>query len=1557
MFYSSDHESSSYNEYGRKFSKTRVNKEGNGSPVQSKISTDSSRKRWHDEVVNSTTISNEDATSKSRSPGDKNSRLADIQQRLRDQELLYEQLILEEELRELAEGKSSPDKTRDGLHSTLTGSHGDDMDVSGAFGKGFGNNSKSFEKDRKMPEKADVGLSSSGILNLSHLVDPPTSKRDFQTAGKEEKEEKTKFEEKGSGFVNSSLTSSNSNAENADASVNEGRRGDSGEESKHENWDSVLFPPSGHFENRNQINGGKTSCGDKGDLERGLTSRQTREKRTLPSHVDLLDGCNSLKRLCKLEDGLPQSNKVEAFEAHKYVSDMPSHSAVTSVLPPNDNVTIPLTEGVCETPIKSGSDDVENMSRNAIESILGDSREDFRHGFGKVAASSKATAELSTEAVEMITDSRNSLRDLASRSHDPGISSRDFKNFSRESRESENMLREERLKNATEAVRRWTQIKNEQRARLTQVIDNEATRKEIEEAYFNAQIQLCRARQDVAKFSKLDNSRTSLPLKNHVMNYSLTSSLSSSLGTSKDGRHILCYEGAFRRFVRDDDSVEPDSNSERSNRFEGLEGMVLDNGELSGILEVTDGGEKEMVIDGEDSLGMTGDFEHGIQGKLLSTEISADFADEDRVSLQENDDKFDSEQESSDEFDDVEEEELMLLCSQSSSGLLSQDELKDNFKEQQEKLEVMFQQQKDQLRMEREKLMEEEKRMKEWERGRELKEENVAKLGQNLNGEESQEIRELPNSLSKIKDYSLKHETPSPQHELPSTKHDILSLQHEITSPRNEVPSPTREIHSPRHEIPSPPHEMPSPPHEIPLQPHEERTPQHEIPLLQHEMPSPQHEIPPIRHEIPSAQREIPAQQNDQTSLKNKRAQQKRGFAEMHGNFPPHEEKTEKKIQERETNLHERGEQNSSYFKPLRHAGALPATCVDKNIKDESFVERKDFPEKTVDENMNIGNGVNDLNKIFVGNFDSGEGNRRKIEDELISILQDGASETEEEKFEDRHDDIAPVFPPLEIDGSHPSMMDDNDDIDLMNQLIDDLMISDNDEAYRDDRDGISVDSGGDRKIDVDDGGLNVDDSRFGGVNEGYDGVSEGSIEVDIDNDGINVDDLGINEVDIDLGNLVMNADNQEVSMNNDLVNSEFAGTGLDNTWINGDDCDPSEGNYGVNRGNVSHVEENGNDSDDFRIGGYETETKRLSNEGLEIDVDIAIDLDNDTSEAVQGTDLIGLLNGNKTLDKEMPVNEGLNLSTDMRKDNSEAVPSNDLICLPNSHEATSDDDKMVGKKEAPLNEGLVLDVDFNIDLEKDSVVLQANDLIDLLRHQNDAFSSEESLDVDDNVLGELDSGITETSDSAGLVRTNNDSEGCGMGTLGQEGVLSGHHLQENAEDVDVIDHIKEDKGQSRMSGYIKDQNLGQPLIHERPQVMSGDSEDDDFGRVLEDITEEESEYEDLMRYRGTQVNSNDNALQEPAKNVVPSSSDLQTARLAFHNMDLTESTTVSELSIYWTTMRYLFQVVQTQTTTVYCRKLQYLHQTTTFEITFLEVQIQTTTAYCRILPTLDHHV
>lgn len=1521
IFYSSDRESSSHDEYGRKFlSKDHVNRRDNRSPVRSKdnvaMAVDSSTKRWHDEVLSSTTISSEDAMSRSRGTGNKNSRLADIQQRLRDQELLYEQLILEEELRELAEGNSRPGKTRGGLQSSFNRGFGDDVDNSGSFGTSFKTNSKTVEKGQKSTE---VDLSSRGMtfenVNVSRLVDPSTLRRDFQTA---EQDKKTKSKETGSGFLDLSPTSIKSNAKNADSvgalntsgndfGKREDRKGDSEGRLVPKKWETMLFPSrlnrSNDFENRSQIN--ESNLGNGNDQERALRSKHTQGKRFLPSHVDLLDGCDSLKRLCKF--GLAQHNSAEAFETYTHAHVMSTQSATTSILP-DDNVTTPLAESVHGEPTESGSHDFENFLRNALEGSLEDNTE--KRGFENVTASTEAPMKASTESVEMTPGSGNSPRDLESRSHDPGTSSRVFESFSRdredELRDDGNISREEHVKNAMEAVRRWTQIKNEQRARLTQVIDNAATRKKIEETYFNAQIQLCRAKQNVAKLSKLGTNITSLPPNNDVMNYSLTPSFTTSLEMSKDAGQMLSGEGAFRRFVRGDDSVEQNSNSDGSNCFEGRERIVLDDEESLGINEVNDGDKKEVVLDNEDSVGITGDVEHEMQGTLVTKEASGNLTNENRVSLQENDD---SEQESSDEFEDVEEEELMLLCSQSSSGLLSQDELKDSLKEQQAKLEEMFRQQKEQLRMEREKLMEEEQRMNDWKRGKlELKEENLEEVGENLNDEENSEIlgpaNTENNSLGKINDFSPQHEIVSPQHEMPSPQHEVPSLQHEIPSPQHEIPSPQHEVPSSRHEIAPLPQERPSS--------------QHEIPSSKHGM----------SYKMFETQHESPAKQNELTTPVNKRAQQKHEFAHKLRTFPQHEEKPKQKIQERGMSLHDPGQQNIPYFKALKQNDTFPTTevkCADKNIEAATFPEREAFPQKAVNETTSIENSVNDLNEIVVSNLDSSEDSRENIEDELINILHDGVSETGIEKFEDRNGEIAPIFPPLEIADNHPSMFDDNDDIDLMNQLIDDLMISDHDTAYQDDHNGISLDgvqvNRGDHRIDGD-RNVTVDDGSFVGVNEGNDGgISECSIEVDIDNDEINVDDLGINEVDIDLSNFVMNSD-KEVNMNNDLMDSNVAGTDLDNARINRNDCDPSDGNYSSNGEHDSlgvghNVKENQNDSDDFRVvdNPMFAETERPSDEGLELDVDFTIDLTNDTSEAVQGADLIGLLNNDKILDEETPLNEGtrleVDLSTGMNKDSIEAVRGNDLKGLPNSHEATSDDDKVLGEKEISSNEGLGLDVDFNIDLEKekekDSEMVQVNDLIDLLRNQNDAFSSEESVDVDDIPLYELDSGIAEASNSGPLVGANNDSEGSGVDTLGQEGILSGHHLPQNSKNVDVIVALRDNKGQSTISGYTSDQNVGHPLIHEGHQVtvMSGDSDDDDFGRVLEDITEEESEYEDLMRYRGTQVNSNDNAVQEPAKNTVPSASDLRTARLAFHNMDLTENATVSDLILttYCTTM------------------------------------------------------
>ena len=72
---------------------------------------------------------------------------------------------------------------------------------------------------------------------------------------------------------------------------------------------------------------------------------------------------------------------------------------------------------------------------------------------------------------------------------------------------------------------------------------------------------------------------------------------------------------------------------------------------------------------------------------------------------------------------------------------------------------------------------------------------------------------------------------------------------------------------------------------------------------------------------------------------------------------------------------------------------------------------------------------------------------------------------------------------------------------------------------------------------------------------------------------------------------------------------------------------------------------------------------------------------------------------------------------------------------------------------------------------------------------------------------------------------------------------------------------------------------------------MPEDSEGDgDFGRALEDITEEESEYEDLMRYKATHPDSNDNQTQDQSNVIVPSPSVLRTARCDGDNMNAEDS-------------------------------------------------------------------
>ncbi len=62
--------------------------------------------------------------------------------------------------------------------------------------------------------------------------------------------------------------------------------------------------------------------------------------------------------------------------------------------------------------------------------------------------------------------------------------------------------------------------------------------------------------------------------------------------------------------------------------------------------------------------------------------------------------------------------------------------------------------------------------------------------------------------------------------------------------------------------------------------------------------------------------------------------------------------------------------------------------------------------------------------------------------------------------------------------------------------------------------------------------------------------------------------------------------------------------------------------------------------------------------------------------------------------------------------------------------------------------------------------------------------------------------------------------------------------------------------------------------------MSEGSDDDDDFGRVLEDIQEEESEYEDLMRYKSTQVDNNDNQIQGRAERIAPITSAVRLSQI-----------------------------------------------------------------------------
>ena len=288
----------------------------------------------------------------------------------------------------------------------------------------------------------------------------------------------------------------------------------------------------------------------------------------------------------------------------------------------------------------------------------------------------------------------------------------------------------EKIRIAREAEKHWTRVKNEQRARLGHVIHDVNTRKEIEEVYFRAQLQLCRVRREIAM---LEQPRYTPP------------GLSCPVGLpSNDKRKVpkFCSEdlpgkhGAFRPYVknmsnkRDDDS----EVQQRSMNDSNSQKLKTTSRQLQERMPVH-------FSDEEKNLGEVSELDVGLLENSPKVKARKD------LGCIELNPGIEAEEEegSSDEFDDDEEEELMILRSDSSSGHRSQDELRDSLREEQEKLEEIFRQQKERFKKEQEKLKEEEEKIKEWEIREQLKE------GEKKSEDEAKDD-EVPDECTKTKE-------------------------------------------------------------------------------------------------------------------------------------------------------------------------------------------------------------------------------------------------------------------------------------------------------------------------------------------------------------------------------------------------------------------------------------------------------------------------------------------------------------------------------------------------------------------------------------------------------------------------------------------------------------------------------------------------------------------------------------------------------------------------------------------------------------------------------------
>lgn len=1269
--------------------------------------------------MSSTTVSNDDVIRSEEADleiGDQSSRLNDIRRRLRNQELLYEQLILEEELRELAEG---------GTKSSAQGN----VDLSLSFDR-----SLHRQNLRNLVNTSMSEATSARKVDNSKQVNLQEAEKEGVDASSILKRDGTnEFTAAPTGPANTFYKSSKTNKENVLLELSGDLQRTMNLHSSFENGfvGSVPRRNSG-----NVLMGNRSPQKLSGDKRIGNSA----------SDIDLLEGCDNLKRLCKFGNRLAR-NESTAECGTPYNKDRMFNI---------DTSTQVCADTVCSNSVSTVSS--FDFHDSPLHSPLNYSPD--------TGSPSHNIENQSRAAKNPSPDIGNFSRDLEYSSREFKISTRDREDVPRDDKsvscDSNGKSREELLKEAKEAVNNWTRIKNEQRTRLARVIEYAQTRKQIEETYFNAQIQLCRAKRSVAKLSRSDTSIMPFLLQNDVINNNLTSSFNSSANFKTEQRQRLSDEGAFQRFVMNNTIAAKSAKSDSRQLLERRVGSLLGYNGSGGVTPVEEPAEIGISSGSNGSLRETG---HITENKTVIHEMQSknvEVPSDDRMAAWNNGDEIDSEQGSSDdEFDDVEEEELMLLCSQSSSGLLSQDELKDSLQEEQAKLEEMFREQKERLRMHRKEMIEGEKRISHWGTEKaELKEENHENICETQIEKDLLPLEDpsnnhtlqynVQNAISGSSN-ELKRDMLSDQEDVPSIEHGIRNLQNDTPSLRHEVGNLERDSNGLKDDKPLAEHGLCELPHDADNVIETKRDNVH----VRHDIPTADHDLSLVKHGIRLEKNDI---QHDMSASQHDVMKRERGINETTHDITLAMDRKFLPIADDRDDI-DRMNQLIDELMISDHNASYQVDYIEDSLGQEKASEG----DHRVDQDKVMVNVYNaDSQAIDVDNVgmcvDTGEINVGSIE---VDAAKAGI---DIDNVGIRVDDYGMVVENNEVDADNGRIVVENVGIHVRTQTID-------------------VDS---NDIDVDNGGIDIDNG----------GVRISADEINVDNGGIDVDDLGIyaHTDDIHMSNVDSERESK-ADQNNELAellkshNTTFSDwniPGNDDTDVSLDtDIDLCRGQKIIQNNEKSPflAVRKGRESS-FDNEETFANIKRAENEELHPDSDFAINL-NTKDEFVENSESLVRYSG--TAGSQAYDDDKDDIIIDLGKNNQtlQSEFSGGMESRNKQNKATFDDEKMT-----PEMEGLGLDVDFTIDvnqrgpINKDAAL--ENDLISILRRQSDTYSSQDSLDADSDYATETNSEVPGASVAAestdDVILTCDDGVREEENALHRKGILEEHQRDVNFE-------------------------------------------------------------------------------------------------------------------------------------------------------------------------------